>query len=78
MPHARIKGIDHEVRVTSDLGDNWSVEVAPIPATPRKFDAYKPNPAILMVKLHANSAEAAAKAVLEQLKQQGKIDDFTV
>ncbi|HEY3446965.1 MAG TPA: hypothetical protein VGK67_11405 [Myxococcales bacterium] len=78
MPRARIHGVDHEVRVTRDLSDNWAVEVAPIPAVPRKFDVYKPHPAALMVKLHANGREAAAQAALEILKAAGKIDDFTV
>ena len=78
MPRARIHGVDHEVRVTRDLADNWAVEVAPIPATPRRFEVYKPQPAPLLVKLHASSREAAAKAALETLKQRQLIDDFTV
>ncbi|MGC4115437.1 MAG: hypothetical protein QM765_12705 [Myxococcales bacterium] len=78
MPRARIKGVDHEVRVTQDISENWAVEVAPIPTTPRKFDRYKPHPALFLVKLRATGREAAAKAALEILKQEGKIDDFTV
>lgn len=78
MPRARIKGVDYEVRVTRDIAENWAVEIAPIPPTPRKFEIYKNFPATLIVKLHANSREAAAKGALEQLKAQGRIDDFTV
>ena len=78
MPHARIQGVDHEVRVTRDLGENWAVEVAPIPKTPRKWEVYKPYPAVLLIKLRATSREAAAKAALEQLKAEGKIQEFTV
>ncbi|MBI5545170.1 MAG: hypothetical protein HY901_14870 [Deltaproteobacteria bacterium] len=78
MPRARSHGSEHEVRVTRDLSDNWAVEIAPIPASPRKWEPYKPEPAVLLVKLHATSRDAAARAALEQLKQQGKIDDFSV
>jgi len=77
MPRARIKGTEHEVRVTQDLADNWAVEVAPNPAPARKVERFKLPPPLFLVKVHANSGEAAAKAVLEMLKQQGKIDDFS-
>lgn len=78
MPRARIQGRDYEVRVTRDLADSWAVEVAPLGAPPRPVERYKPTPPILLVKLRATSAEAAARGALETLKQQGKLDDFTV
>lgn len=78
MPRAKIHGVDHEVRVTADIGDNWAVEVAPVPQAPRKWNAYLPQPALFVVKLHASGREAAAKAALETLKAAGRIDDFTV
>jgi hypothetical protein len=78
MPHARIHGVDFEVRITRDLGENWAVEVAPIPAAPRRFEVYKPHPAALLVKLRATSRDAAARAALEGLKAQGQIDDYSV
>ncbi len=78
MPRARIKGVDHDVRVTKDLGENWAVEVVPIPDQPRKLEAHKPHPAILLMKLRAAGREAAAKAALERFKAEGRIDDFTV
>ena len=79
MPRARIHGVEQEVRVTQDIADNWAVEVAPSPAPARKSnEELKPYPTALMVKLHANSREAAAKAALDILKAAGRIDDFTV
>ena len=78
MPRARIHGVDFEVRVTRDLSDNWAVEIVPVPGTPRKLEVYKASPAQIVLKVHATSREAAAKAALDQLKQWGKIDDFTV
>ena len=74
---AKIQGVDHEVRVTRDLADNWAVEIAPIPAQPRRFEVYKPYPALFVLKLKATSREAATLAALELLKQQGRIQDFT-
>lgn len=77
MAKATIAGVEHEVRVTRDLSDNWAVEVASVPASPRKWERYKPSPPKLLVKVHADSRDDAAKAVLEQLKASGRIDDFT-
>jgi hypothetical protein len=77
MAKAKIDGVEYDVRVTRDLTDNWAVEIAPIPAVPRKWEVYKPVPPRILVKVHADTREAAAKAVLEQLKASKKIDDFT-
>ena len=79
MARARMGGRECEVRITRDLGDNnWSVEVAPRRAEPRKWELYKASPSVFLVKLHADSREAAAHAALGLLKQAKEIDDFTV
>ena len=78
MAKARIAGVEYDVRVTRDITDNWAVEIAQAPAVPRKWEVYKPYPSKILVKVHADTREAAAKAVLERLKATQKIDDFTV
>ncbi len=78
MAKAKIAGVEYEVRVTRDITDNWAVEIALAQAVPRKWEVYKPYPSKFLLKVHADTGDAAAKSVLEQLKASKKIDDFTV
>ncbi len=78
MLKARMQGRECEVRVITDVSDNYAVEIAPILASPRKDERYKSTPAPIVVKLHADNKDAAAKAALEMLKAAKKIDDFSL
>ena len=78
MPRARMGTEELEVRVTRDLGESWTVEIAPIPREPPRSEIYKPAPARIVVKLRATGRDAAATSALQMLKEAHRIDDFTV
>lgn len=73
---ATVSGKRCEVVITSDLGDNFAVEVMPPPETVKKgLGSQRPAP-LFIYKLKADNWQAAAWAVLNSLKEQGQIQDF--
>lgn len=78
MAWATVKGSRHEVRLVSDFPNLWAVEVYPAPpaGTEKRSEPYKPWPVPLVMKLYADTQEAALVTALEHLKSLGRIDDF--
>ncbi len=71
---ATIQGAVCEVRVTRDLADNYAVEVLPAGARRRLPNVRVAS--LYLYKLTAENWQAAAWAVLEELKKTGKIQAF--
>ena len=79
MAWARVKGIQHTVRVVSDFPNLWSLELhPPAPDKPKTSEPYKPWPVPLILKLYADSAAHALVFGLEHLKALGRIEEFHV
>ncbi len=82
MAKAKVQGKEFDVRVTQDLTDNWSVEVLqPAEKLERKLNlAQRPfdEPPALIIKIRADTRDAALKAGLDLLKKYGKIDDYVI
>lgn len=80
MAYATVNGRKHNVRVTRDLADNWSVEVypEPPPGAIKVSEPYKNWPVPLVMKVNAESREDALVCALEHMKNKGAISDFHV
>jgi|ERR1700716_299870 hypothetical protein len=78
MAYATVAGRRYNVRVVRDLTENWSLEVYPVPdqGKLKTFEPFKNWPVPLCMKLRADSREDALSMGLEQMKKQGRIDDF--
>ena len=80
MAYATVKGQRHNVRVTQDLTDNFSIEVYPQPKAGaiKREEPFKTWPVPLCLKIRADSKEYALEFGLEHMKKAGKIDDYVI